>query len=126
MALENAKRKLATMPWKDAGIITCLVVSDTVAPIASEPSFNELGTAFIASSVNDVMNGIIMIPITDQAIIALSPLSVPGLILSPRSLKKGATVITAKNPYTTVGIPARISIIGFAYVLTFSEAYCDK
>ena len=72
------------------------------------------------------MNGIIMIPITDPAIIALSPLSVPGLILSPRSLKKGATVITAKNPYTTVGIPARISIIGFAYVLTVSEAYCDK
>ena len=75
-----------------------LVVSDKVAPIAKEPSFNDWGTAERASSVNDATNGIIIIPNTDPAIRALSELKLSISKNIPISRKKGPTVITAKNP----------------------------
>ena len=69
-----------------------------MAPIAKEPSFNDLGTADNESSVSDAMKGIIMIPKTDPAIKALSELKPSILKKMPRSLKNGPTVITAKKP----------------------------
>ena len=44
---------------------------------------------------------------------------------SPLDLINGATTITAKNPYTTVGIPARISVNGLIISLVFFVAYSD-
>ena len=94
--------------------MTFFVVSDNVAPIAKDPSFRDRGTAVRASSVSEATNGIIIIPITDPAINALYELMFVNVKKDPNSLKKGATVITAKKPYTTVGIPAKISIMGLA------------
>ena len=85
-----------------------------VAPIAREPSLRDCGTAVKASSVRDATKGMIIIPITVPATMALSELIFVNDKNVPISLKNGATVITAKKPYTTVGIPASISIIGFA------------
>ena len=45
---------------------------------------------------------------------------------SPIVLIKGPTVKAAKKPYTTVGIPAKISIIGFPNFLTLGVAYSAK
>ena len=98
IAREKANKKLPTMPWNEAGIITCFVVSDSVAPIASEPSLSERGTAVNASSVNDATKGIIIIPRTEPAINALSELIFVKDKNAPMSLKNGATVITAKKP----------------------------
>ena len=41
------------MPGKAAGITTCLIVSDFVAPTAYEPSLYDCGTELITSSDND-------------------------------------------------------------------------
>ena len=40
--------------------------------------------------------------------------------------KKGVTNVRAKYPYTTVGIPAKTSSIGFNIFLNLSGAYSDK
>ena len=63
----------------------------------------------------------IMIPITRPATNALSE-DMDQPWASPMSRRKGATVSTAKNPYTTVGTPARISSAGFAMPRNRSDA----
>ena len=97
IALDTANKTAPTIPGRAAGKTTFLIVSDLVAPIAREPSRKEFGTELITSSDNEEIKGIIIIPITPPAAIALSE-----AILKPREsaifFKKGPTVIAAKNP----------------------------
>ena len=67
----------------------------------------------MTSSDSDETNGMIMMPMTMPAASALSD-EMPRPIWSPVLRSMGATMSAAKNPYTTVGIPARISRIGLA------------
>ena len=67
------------------------------------------------------MNGIIIIPITSPAASALSD-TISNPIESPNVLKIGPIVRAAKKPYTTVGMPAKISSNGFAIFLIFFGA----
>ena len=71
------------------------------------------------------MKGMIIIPITPPAAIALSE-AISNPKLPAKLFKKGPTVIAAKKPYTTVGTPANISRIGLNIALTFGLAYSDK
>ncbi len=66
----------------------------------------------------------IMIPMTMPAARADSD-DTTSPAASPVLRKKGATVSAAKKPYTTVGIPASISRIGFATARNFGPAYSD-
>ena len=63
----------------------------------------------------------IMIPMTTPAASALSD-ATSRPIDSPQPRTNGATVKAAKKPYTTVGMPARISSIGLATARTFGWA----
>src|SRR5690625_3028537 len=109
------------IPDNAAGITTLKVVSNFVAPIASEPSLIPLGTELIASSESDAIIGIIITPIT-----------IPGLRIFVASTCgqiariNGVTKVNAKKPYTIVGIPASISNNGFNTFRTLSEAYSLK
>ena len=67
----------------------------------------------------------IIIPITKPTPKALSE-AISKPTKEPRCLINGATVTTAKKPYTTVGIPERISKIGLVVALTLVSAYSDK
>src|SRR5699024_10430028 len=121
MALEIPKTKDATIPEKAAGITTRLVTSNFVEPSAKAPSLRALGTELIASSESEAIMGMIMIPITIPGLRILVA-SKPGI----HSLKTRVTNVRAKNPYTVVGMPARISTIGFNTFLARSEAYSLK
>ncbi len=97
MARETASNIAPTIPGRAAGKTIFFTVSDFVAPIAYEPSLNDCGTAVITSSDQEEINGMIIIPITPPAAIALS-----AAMLKPskeaKSLKNGPTVMAAKNP----------------------------
>ena len=96
-----------------------------MAPKAYEPSRSEFGTDRITSSLSEETKGIIITPMARPAANALSAdISIP--IESPKFLSIGASVKAAKNPYTTVGIPANISMIGFAISLTLEDAYSAR
>ena len=92
-----------------------------MAPSPNEPSRSAIGTAVIASSESDEMNGTIMIPITRPAASALSE-ATERPIAVPRSRTTGATTSAAKKPYTTVGTPARISSSGLITSRARAEA----
>ena len=85
-----------TTPGSAAGRITLRMVSDLVAPIASEPSRIACGTAAIESSAIELTNGMIMMPITRPAASALSLLAELIPTARPRSRTIGATVSAAK------------------------------
>ena len=53
IALDTANRTDPIIPGRAAGITTCLIVSDLVAPTAYEPSLNDCGTELITSSDKD-------------------------------------------------------------------------
>ena len=91
----TASRTPPTTPGSAGGTRTLRIVSDVVAPIASEPSRIACGTAAIESSAIDETNGMIMIPITRPA---ASADSVEDGMPSdrPRSRIAGATVRAAK------------------------------
>ena len=72
IARETARRIAPIIPGKAAGSIIFFTVSDLVAPIAYDPSRKDCGTALITSSDKDEIKGIIIIPITPPAAIALS------------------------------------------------------
>ena len=97
MARLTASKQAATIPGNAAGKITLTTVSDLVAPMASEPSRNELGTATIASSLSDEMKGMIMMPMTTPAASALSDATSRPMD-SPIPLTAGATTSAAKKP----------------------------
>ena len=65
--------------------------------------------------------GMIITPITNPALRALKIMR-----LSKIPCRSGVTKVRAKYPYTTVGIPARISRIGFMILLILSGAYSDR
>ena len=79
----------------------------------------------MTSSDNDDTNGMIMMPITRPAARALSDATSRPSI-PPELRMKGATVRAAKKPYTTVGMPARISSRGLALARSLGPAYSDK
>ena len=122
IALDIASKKPPTIPGNAAGKTTFLITSDSVEPSPRAPSLIAVGTALMASSDNDDINGIIIIPITIPAANALSDATLSPTV-SPQFLRKGASVRAAKNPYTTVGIPARTSRRGFAIFLNLGVAY---
>ena len=72
------------------------MVSDLVAPIARLPSRMACGTAAIESSAIELMNGMIMMPITSPAASALSLDAELIPIDRPKSRTLGATVSAAK------------------------------
>ena len=72
------------------------MVSDFVAPIARLPSRIACGTAAIESSAIELMNGIIITPMTEPAAKALSLLAEVTPIDRPKSRTTGATVSAAK------------------------------
>ena len=63
------------MPGKAAGMTTCRIVSDFVAPRPSEPSRIACGTALMISSDSEDTKGINMMPMTNPAVITLDALS---------------------------------------------------
>ena len=67
----------------------------------------------------------IMTPMTMPAASALSEATVKPSE-APSSRMNGATVSAAKKPYTTVGMPARISSVGLATARNLGEAYSDR
>ena len=72
------------------------MVSEVVAPIASDPSRIACGTAVIESSAIEETNGMIMIPITRPAASALSDEAEAMPSICPKSRTAGATVRAAK------------------------------
>ena len=97
MARDAASSTPPTMPGRAAGIMTCLIVSERVAPSASEPSRIACGTAAMTSSDSDDTNGMIITPMTMPAANALSEATLSP-IDSPTPRIKGATVSAAKKP----------------------------
>ena len=77
------------------------------------------------SSDSDETNGIIIIPITKPAVKALVAL-ISNPTVAPNILKNGPITISANTPYTMVGIPAKISIAGFAQARKPADAYSAK
>ena len=79
----------------------------------------------MTSSDREETKGMIMIPMTSPAARALSEeTSRPRN--TPASRIRGATTRAAKKPYTTVGIPARISISGLAAERNRRSAYSER
>ena len=116
---------LATIPGRAAGKTTFLIASLFVDPRPKAASRKECGTALITSSDRDETKGIIIIPITKPAASADSD-ATSRPRSPPVSRKKGAIVRAAKNPYTTVGTPARISNKGLTVPRTRLVAYSDR
>ena len=83
MARETASRTPPTMPGSAAGSTTCRMVSDRVAPSASEPSRSACGTALITSSDSEETKGMIMTPMTRPAASALSEATSEARVDSP-------------------------------------------
>jgi hypothetical protein len=96
MARLTASITPATIPGSAAGISTRRIVSEVVAPIARLPSRIACGTAAIESSAIEETKGMIMMPMTRPAAIALSldALAIP--IAWAASRTAGATVSAAK------------------------------
>ena len=93
MALEIANITETMIPEEAAGTATLNAVWKGVAPIPNDASLKDLGSACNASSLNEEIIGMIIIPITIPADSALK-LPTPGIILC----KKGVTTVSAKNP----------------------------
>src|SRR5699024_6572575 len=121
IARDNAKTMEAIIPDKAAGITILQVTSIFNDQSPNAPSRKLCGTAFIASSDKKVTIRMIMIPITN-----------PGLKifvackLGKMYCNNGVTKVNAKKPYTIVGIPAKISIVGFNICLALFDAYSLK
>ena len=92
----TASRTPPTMPGSAAGTSTLRIVSEVVAPIASEPSRIACGTAAIESSAIEETNGMIMIPITRPAASALSDEAGDAERTGRSRGPPGATVSAAK------------------------------
>ena len=82
-----------------------MMFANELPPCHKKP-LKDLGTALRASSLNELIKGIIITPITIPADNELNP-AIPGIIFC----KNGVTTIRAKNPYTTVGTAAKRSPI---------------
>ena len=77
------------------------------------------------SSESEETKGIIIIPITKPAVNALVALIFKPKVL-PTLWKNGPMTIKANTPYTMVGIPAKISTIGFTIARKRGLAYSAK
>jgi len=120
MAREMAMMNAATIPDTAAGSTTRTVVSSRVEPNPYEASRSEPGTALSASSLIDATSGRIMMPITSPADATLKI----STVLAPNTpCRSGVMNCSAKNPYTTVGMPASTSRMGLIVLRTFGLAY---
>ena len=125
IARETASRMPPTMPGKAAGSITRTIASERVEPRPRAPSRMSTGTELMASSDREDTRGMIMIPMTSPAASALSDATASPSD-SPAPRMAGATVSAAKNPYTTVGMPASTSSIGLVTARTRSVEYSAR
>ncbi len=121
MARETARMAAATSPETDAGSTTLTTVVSLRAPKPSLASRNALGTARRASSDTDATSGMERMPTAIPAVVRLK---------SPASKKRctieGEITEMAKNPRTTLGIPASTSRVGFSTLRTPGRAYSDR
>jgi hypothetical protein len=94
-----ARMTEVSIPGSADGRTTWTVVCNFVAPNAREPSRNESGIVFKASSVVLIITGnIIMLKVNPPAIIDWPKFNMRENTISP------------KSPYIIEGIPARVSI----------------
>ena len=121
IALENARITDTIIPEEAAGTITLKEVCSLVAPKAYDDSLKDFGTELRASSLSELIKGIIIIPITIPADNELNP-AISGI----NFCKNGVTTIKAKKPYTTVGTAANISNNGLIIFFSFFGAYSLK
>src|SRR5699024_12741313 len=90
----------AIIPDSAAGTTTFKATSSLVDPMASAPSLIELGTELMASSESEAIIGMIMTPTIIPGLSALK-IGRSGM----NTCSSGVTNVSAKNPYTIVGIP---------------------
>lgn len=105
-----------SIPGNAAGTIIFLIVCHLVAPSPNDASLYSLGTAFSASCDTLMMVGRIITASIIAAVNMLNP--VPPKF----SLTSGTKTVSPKNPYTTDGIPANVSITGFSIFRMYSGA----
>ena len=112
----------AINPETAAGSTTRTVVVIFRAPNPEEASRNDMGTAFMASSEIDATSGITSTPTPIPAASSDPAAGPPKRVLTTL----GAIHSRAKKPSTTLGMPARISKIGFSVRRTPGRAYSDR
>ena len=100
--------------------MTLYIVCHLVAPRAREPCLIVLGTELIASSEMVIIVGSAIIPSIIEPVRAVCPVGRLKV-----SCTIGTSTISPKNPNTTEGMPARISIKGFIKSATFGCAISE-
>jgi len=107
------------IPEMEAGTTIPVDTSNFVAPSPYPACRRSSGTALIASSEIDDTIGIVMIPTMIDAESALNVLILGNSV----AFSAGVMYTSAKYPYTTVGMPARISKSGLSIERAFEVAY---
>src|SRR3546814_20584088 len=98
------------MPGSAAGTSTRRIVSDVVAPMASEPSRIACGTALIESSAMEETNGMIITPITLPAASADSDEALLMPMLTANSLHDRQSVVQGSSESVQVDLGGRRNI----------------
>ena len=110
------------MPETAAGSTTRVAVVTRRAPRPYEASRSDCGTAFIESSEIVATRGIVRTPTAIAAAARLNPLALGTSVWTIVGLMK----VRAKNPRTTLGMPARISRIGLTVPRVRGLAYSER
>jgi len=93
---------------------------DQPAPPRQQQSRSERGTALSASSLIELTSGMIRMPMTMPA---EATLKISTVFLPSSPCSRGVIKPSAKNPNTTVGMPARISRVGLRMPRALGLAY---
>ena len=112
----------ATRPETAAGTTTMTVVDILRAPKPSDASRRAFGTERRASSEIEATRGMVRIPTPRPAARRLNC----GESVKTFCTKSGEITVRAKKPSTMLGIPARISRIGFSKRRTRGLAYSER
>jgi hypothetical protein len=121
IAREAPSTRPATTPDSAAGKTTRTTTCHFAAPRPNAPSRSDCGTEDSASSETDAIVGTTRMP---RMIAADRPLKIRSS--KPRSPSSGVKNVSAKNPKTIVGIPARISTTGLKILRTRGVAYSAR
>jgi len=113
----------AVIPDTAAGNTTRMLVERRRAPSPKDASRRACGTACIASSATDATSGVTRSP---TAIPAASMLKSGTCDPKSRCTSSGLITRIAKYPRTTLGMLARVSMIGFRYRRARGVAYPDR